>query len=63
MNLKLNFYGIWVFFGDFNVVRKIEETFNSFFCKYTTTYFNDFIIDARLKEFKMGGMKYTFFRE
>nr|KAJ0222743.1 hypothetical protein LSAT_V11C200067800 [Lactuca sativa] len=55
--------GNWVFFGDFNVVRKKDERLNSAFCKYSAADFNQFIIDAGLKEFKMGRMKYTYYRE
>lgn len=52
-----NFDGIWVFFGDFNAVRRSDERFNSAFCKYTAADFNQFIANAGLKELKMDGLK------
>nr|KAJ0222973.1 hypothetical protein LSAT_V11C200055230 [Lactuca sativa] len=58
-----NFDGIWVFFGDFNAVRRSDERFNSAFCKYTAADFNQFIANAGLKELKMGGLKYTYYKE
>lgn len=36
---------------------------NSQFCHGSATYFNDFISDADLHEFRMGGRKFMFYRE
>lgn len=54
---------MWVFFGHFNAVRKKEERLNSIFYKYTAADFNGFIVYNGLKEFNMGGMKFTFLRD
>lgn len=53
--------GKWVLFGDFNVVRRQEERLNSHFCPASASDFNNFIQAAALKDFSMGGHKYTYF--
>ncbi|XP_023733607.1 uncharacterized protein LOC111881445 [Lactuca sativa] len=52
--------GMWVVFGDFNVVRNAGERCNSHFCPYSAREFNCFIQSANLKDFTMGGEKFTF---
>lgn len=47
--------GMWVVFGDFNVVRNPSERCNSHFCPYSDFAFNKFIQSANLKDFNMGG--------
>lgn len=61
--LKQSLNGIWVFLGDFNVVRAPCERLNSSFCQYTTNDFNRFISNTGLHEFNAGGRKYTFLRD
>nr|KAJ0196777.1 hypothetical protein LSAT_V11C700381330 [Lactuca sativa] len=52
--------GYWIVFGDFNVVRYPIERRHSRFCPSSAEAFNKFIQDADLKEYKMGGEKFTF---
>ncbi|XP_022007933.1 uncharacterized protein LOC110907231 [Helianthus annuus] len=52
--------GMWVFLGDFNDVRRPEERFNSEFNSMNAHFFNQFIEDADLVEYQMGGKKYTY---
>ncbi|XP_023764125.1 uncharacterized protein LOC111912612 [Lactuca sativa] len=52
--------GYWIVFGDFNVVRYPSERCHSRFCPSSAYAFNKFIQDADLKEFNMGGEKFTF---
>ncbi|XP_023762863.1 uncharacterized protein LOC111911301 [Lactuca sativa] len=49
--------------GDFNAVRRPEERFNSVFCRRTARDFNEFIRDSGLMEPKMGGFRFTCFRD
>ncbi|XP_023733832.1 uncharacterized protein LOC111881667 [Lactuca sativa] len=51
--------GYWIVFGDFNVVRYPSERCHSRFCPSSAYAFNKFIQDADLKEFNMGGEKFT----
>ncbi|KAD6455081.1 hypothetical protein E3N88_09787 [Mikania micrantha] len=54
------FPGMWIFMGDFNVVRFREERMNSEFDHRGARDFNDFIFRSGLHEYNMGGMKFTF---
>lgn len=58
--LKNSHHGTWVFFGDFNVVRNVEERINSHFCQSSANDFNSFINRSGLTEFSMGGRRYTY---
>ena len=55
-----NHNGMKILEGDFNVVRSPEERLNSVFCPTSAADFNDFIHQAGIKEFRMGGMKFMF---
>ena len=55
--------GVWILMGDFNAVRRPEERFNSVFCQRTARDFNEFIRDSGLMEPKMGGFRFTCFRD
>lgn len=48
--------------GDFNAVRRPEERFNSIFCYRTARDFNKFIEEVGFTDLKMGGFRYTCFR-
>ncbi|XP_021991610.1 uncharacterized protein LOC110888390 [Helianthus annuus] len=52
--------GMWVFIGDFNVVRWVEEQKNSKFNKGMANDFNSFIEEASLHEYIMRGNRFTF---
>lgn len=52
--------GIWIFVGDFNVVRYANERINSRFCRRMAKDFNEFIAKAGLMEFSTGGYKFTY---
>ncbi|KAL7613546.1 hypothetical protein Lser_V15G09274 [Lactuca serriola] len=52
--------GMWVVFGDFNVVRHQSERRNSQYCPYSTNDFNRFIQEANLKDYNMGGERFTY---
>ncbi|XP_023741470.1 uncharacterized protein LOC111889557 [Lactuca sativa] len=58
--VKNNKPGNWILFGDFNVVRRSDERFNSQFCPSSASTFNGFIHEATLFGFSMGGEKYTY---
>lgn len=47
--------GCWVLMGDFNEVRDQSERRNSAFNAANARYFNDFIAQAELHEYNMGG--------
>lgn len=51
--------GVLIIMGDFNVVRRPDERFNSIFCPRTAKDFNNFILDSGLIDLKMGGFRYT----
>lgn len=52
---------VWcICFGDFNVVRSIEERLGSNFCHRTARYFNNFIHETGLVELNLGGRKFTY---
>lgn len=63
LSLKDFISGSWVILGDFNAVRKPEERLRSSFYKYSSSNFNNFISEFGLKEFAMGGCKYTYLRD
>lgn len=52
--------GMWVVFGDLNAVRYPSERCNSKFYPSCAFAFNKFIQEADLKEFNMGGERFTF---
>nr|GEX11649.1 hypothetical protein [Tanacetum cinerariifolium] len=52
---------IWIIFGDFNVVRSLDERSGSIFNHRETTVFNDFINRLGLFDFPLGGRKFTRF--
>lgn len=60
ISIKRSKPGNWVLFGDFNAVRRMDERFNSIFCPASASAFNKFILDAELRDFSMGGEKFTF---
>ncbi|KAK9058032.1 hypothetical protein SSX86_022872 [Deinandra increscens subsp. villosa] len=51
---------MWVLIGDFNEVRAPEERRFSEFCARSADVFNDFILHGNVKEYPMGGARYTF---
>ncbi|XP_021971084.1 uncharacterized protein LOC110866037 [Helianthus annuus] len=51
---------LWVFAGDFNDVRHLEERRNLEYVAANADAFNDFILSAALQEFDMGGEKFTY---
>ncbi|GKA20405.1 RNA-directed DNA polymerase, eukaryota [Tanacetum coccineum] len=51
--------GAWCIFGDLNVVRSVEDRFNSGVNLREANEFNDFINMMRLIEIPMGGRKFT----
>ncbi|KAD3338454.1 hypothetical protein E3N88_33975 [Mikania micrantha] len=53
-------YGMWIIMGDFNEVRSCSERHNSIFDHRGAREFNSFIFRARLHEYRMGGMKFTY---
>lgn len=54
--------GVWILIGDFNAVRRKEERFNSTFYAKTASDFNNFIHEMGLIDMKMGGHRFTCFR-
>lgn len=46
--------GIWILLGDFNVVRRSDERFNSIFCARSARDFNHFIHENGLIYMRMG---------
>ncbi|XP_023740177.1 uncharacterized protein LOC111888270 [Lactuca sativa] len=60
IQIKQNWVGNWLLFGDFNAVRQKEERFNSQFCPYIASNFNKFIHDAGVIDFNMSGEQYTY---
>lgn len=51
---------LWIFFGDFDLVRRPKERFNSKFFSYTTSTFNNFIHNTGILEFNMHVRRYTY---
>lgn len=51
LNLLVSKNDIWIIFGDFNVVRYMEERVGSSFSNRETMAFNDFIAKAGLHDF------------
>ncbi|KAK9053898.1 hypothetical protein SSX86_024973 [Deinandra increscens subsp. villosa] len=60
LNWKLSLQGWWVLVGDFNEVRSPEERRFSSFYRKNADEFNQFIDEAGLHEFKMGGDQFTY---
>ncbi|XP_076911877.1 uncharacterized protein LOC143569988 [Bidens hawaiensis] len=52
--------GCWVMLGDFNEVRTSDERMNSEFIPQYAATFNDFIREAELFEYNMGGHRFTY---
>ncbi|PWA36913.1 RNA-directed DNA polymerase, eukaryota [Artemisia annua] len=52
--------GLKVVMGDFNEVRCPEERLGSGFCASSARVFNEFIYEASLKEYRMGGSRFTY---
>lgn len=52
--------GLWVFAGDFNEVRAPTERRNSEFFASHANAFNQFIEEADLVEYQMGGGMFTY---
>ncbi|XP_021998207.1 uncharacterized protein LOC110895235 [Helianthus annuus] len=52
--------GIWIMGGDFNEVRSEHERMNSRFDNQGAVLFNNFIAEAGLVEYQMGGYKFTY---
>nr|XP_043626070.1 uncharacterized protein LOC122597557 [Erigeron canadensis] len=55
--------GMWLFMGDFNVVRIPEDRNGSIFNTNCTRAFNNFIYESDLHEYEMKGNRYTFLKE
>ncbi|KAD6795328.1 hypothetical protein E3N88_06224 [Mikania micrantha] len=60
--LKNEGSGLWVFAGDFNEVRNSSERLNSDFSPQGANLFNQFIFNAQLMEYNMGGHPFTYMR-
>lgn len=63
INLKQSKQATWIILGDFNDVRGPKERINSSFCKSSSDSFNNFIDQAELYDLKMGGNRFTYFRQ
>lgn len=57
--IKNSIQGLWVFMGDFNDVRGKDDRLSAYFCEASTTKFNNFIKNAGLVEYNMGGRRFT----
>ncbi|KAK9048967.1 hypothetical protein SSX86_032067 [Deinandra increscens subsp. villosa] len=57
---KRSLQGWWILAGDFNEVRTKEERRYSVFDRKGAEEFNKFINDAMLKEYRMGGDRFTY---
>ncbi|GJR68224.1 putative RNA-directed DNA polymerase, eukaryota, reverse transcriptase zinc-binding domain protein [Tanacetum coccineum] len=60
-NLINSFNIVWIIFGDFNVVRSVDERAGSIFDQREANAFNDFISRVGLFDFPFGGRKFTRF--
>ncbi|XP_022026111.1 uncharacterized protein LOC110926710 [Helianthus annuus] len=60
LTLKQSIQGQWMILGDFNEVRFPQDRFNSQFDVGGALCFNNFIRNAGLQEYNMGGKRYTF---
>ncbi|KAD3642329.1 hypothetical protein E3N88_31553 [Mikania micrantha] len=60
LDLIKNQSGYWLLMGDFNEVRAEEERLNSAFDIGASNCFNNFILNANLSEYHMGGRKFTY---
>lgn len=63
LHLKASLDGFWVFLGDFNVVRSMEEHAGSRFSESKAMVFNSFIAQAGLFECQLGGRRFTYFNK
>ncbi|KAD7117426.1 hypothetical protein E3N88_04694 [Mikania micrantha] len=61
-DLKTSGSGYWVYAGDFNEVRNSSERVKSELNVMGATLFNQFIYNAQLMEYNMGGNPYTYMR-
>ncbi|GJX89545.1 putative RNA-directed DNA polymerase, eukaryota, reverse transcriptase zinc-binding domain protein [Tanacetum coccineum] len=61
LHLKSSVEGSWIFFEDFNTVRDPSECSGSCFCDSEALAFNNFIAQAGLHDFQMGGRRFTYF--
>ncbi|GKC39023.1 cytochrome P450 [Tanacetum coccineum] len=62
-DLNARYNGIWIIFGDFNVVRSRDERSGSIFKERDAFSFNDFISKAGLCDIHHGGRRYTYFNK
>ncbi|XP_021986017.1 uncharacterized protein LOC110882253 [Helianthus annuus] len=60
LEVKMSMDGLWLFLGDFNDVWVPEERINSEFIALNANFFNQFIADAELLKYQMGGRKFTY---
>ncbi|XP_021995414.1 uncharacterized protein LOC110892565 [Helianthus annuus] len=60
LELKQSIHGRWILLGDFNEVRYPEDRFNSQFDAGGALCFNNFIMNAGLQEYNMGGKRFTY---
>lgn len=58
--IKSEKVGTWVIFWDFNIVRRKEERYNSYFSASETFWFSRFIDQAGLYDIRLGGQRYTY---
>lgn len=61
LNLKERRGVILILMGDFNVVCRADERFNSNLCAQTAMGFSRFIYEGRLIDLKMGSHRFTYF--
>ncbi|XP_021995662.1 uncharacterized protein LOC110892828 [Helianthus annuus] len=60
LQLRNSLPGMWILLGDFNDVRGPEERCNSEFVSLNASFFNQFIENADLLEYQMGGRQFTY---
>ncbi|KAI3821231.1 hypothetical protein L1987_08792 [Smallanthus sonchifolius] len=63
LSLKQNSGGLWIMMGDFNAIRWSGERTTLNQRDPSMKEFNEFISDANLLEYSMGGAKYTWMRK
>ncbi|XP_021997944.1 uncharacterized protein LOC110894988 [Helianthus annuus] len=63
LELRNNLNGAWIFIGDLNEVWDIDDRLYSRFDHKGASVFNDFINQAGLNEYPMGGCRFTFMPE
>lgn len=61
LQIKIEKPGTWIMFGDFNIIRRPEERYNSQFCSSFAFYFYGFIVEGGLHDIRMDGHRFTFF--